>query len=51
MKKGCGKMLEISEDRDCGVYCPFCKEKHFCINCGGDLKLHRVQLNMDARKK
>ncbi len=41
-KKGCGKMLEISSDRDCGAYCPFCKVKHFCVNCGGEYKLHRI---------
>lgn len=42
-KKGCGKILAISSDRDCGAYCPFCKKKHFCINCGGEHKLHRIE--------
>ncbi|KKM69049.1 hypothetical protein LCGC14_1454690 [marine sediment metagenome] len=33
-KKGCGKSLYPRvEDTDCGEYCRFCKEKHYCNDC------------------
>ncbi len=48
--KGCGRMLAISEDRDCGAFCPFCKEIHYCVLCGGGYELHRIALNMMAKE-
>ena len=43
--KGCGRMLAMSEDSDCGAYCNFCKEFHFCVFCGGEYELHRIELS------
>jgi len=50
LNKGCGRMLAVSSDRDCGAYCPFCKRVHYCVFCGGDYELHPVALRIMAKE-
>ena len=50
LNKGCGRMLAISSDRDCGAYCPFCKKVHYCVFCGGGYELHPIALRIMAKE-